>query len=58
MLRGNRGIEGAFTFSVGQRHTSKTLAEQPDVTVFIYCKWMEPGRKVKAGEHAMREGRW
>jgi hypothetical protein len=49
MLRGNRGIEGAFTFSVGQRHTSKTLAEQPDVTVFIYCKWMEPGEAKPSG---------
>lgn len=33
---------------------TKTLAEQPDVTVLVYKKWMELGRKVKAGEHSLK----
>lgn len=33
---------------------AKTLAEQPDVTVLTYRKWMELGRKVKPGEHALK----
>ena len=33
---------------------NKTLAEQPNVTVLIYAKWMELGRKVKTGEHSIK----
>jgi hypothetical protein len=33
---------------------TKTLAQQPDVTVLTYNKWMELGRKVLPGEHAVK----
>jgi len=32
---------------------TKLLAQQPDVTVLTYNKWLELGRKVKPGEHAV-----
>jgi hypothetical protein len=35
--------------------TTKTLAEQlSDVTILTYNKWVEIGRKVKPGEHAVK----
>jgi hypothetical protein len=33
---------------------TKTLAQQPDVTVLTFQKWMELGRKVKEGEHSLK----
>jgi hypothetical protein len=33
---------------------SKTLPEQPNVTVLDYRRWMTLGRKVKAGERALK----
>ena len=33
---------------------TKTLAQQPEVTVLTYQKWMELGRRVKEGEHSLR----
>jgi hypothetical protein len=33
---------------------TKALAQQPDVTVLTFQKWMEVGRKVKEGEHSLK----
>jgi len=33
---------------------TKTLAEQPNVTILTYQKWYELGRKVKTGEKALK----
>jgi len=33
---------------------TKTLAQQPEVAVLTYQKWMELGRRVKEGEHSLR----
>ncbi|HWO32886.1 MAG TPA: ArdC-like ssDNA-binding domain-containing protein [Candidatus Acidoferrum sp.] len=33
---------------------TKTLVQQPDVTVLTFQKWMELGRRVKEGEHSLK----